>query len=162
MTDFNKRLEKAIERGQRASDARARAEAEKALSEQELRRRHSEYRLELSEHIERCLKTLPNHFPGFRFETIVSDRGWGAAVSRDDVDLRAGRGRTNFFSRLEMVIRPQGEYNVLDLAAKATVRNKEFFNRSHYERLAEVDIEFFQELIDLWVLEYAELYSRKS
>ena len=162
MTDFSKRLEKAIERGQRASDAHARAEAEKALSEQELRRLHSEYRLELSERIESCLKTLPSHFPGFRFETVVSDRGWGAAVSRDDVDLRAGRGRTNFFSRLEMVIRPRGEYNVLDLAAKATVRNKEFFNRSHYQRLAEVDIESFQELIDLWVLEYAELYARKS
>ena len=162
MTDFNKRLEKAIERGHRASDARARAEAAKALSEQELRRLHSKYRLELSERIESCLKTLPNHFPGFRFETVVSDRGWGAAVSRDDVDLSAGRGRTNFFSRLEMVIRPRGEYNVLDLAAKATVRNKEFFNRSHYQRLAEVDIESFQELIDLWVLEYAELYSRKS
>jgi hypothetical protein len=162
MTDFNKRLEKAIERGQQASDVRAREEAEKALSEQELRRLHSEYRLELSERIERCLKTLPSHFPGFRFETVVSDRGWGAAVSRDDVDLRAGRGRTSFFSRLEMVIRPRGEYNVLDLAAKATVRNKEFFNRSHYQRLAEVDIESFQELIDLWVLEYAELYARKN
>ncbi len=162
MTDFDERLGKAIDRGQRASDNRARAEAEKALSEQELRRLHSQYRLELSEHIEKCLKTLPRHFPGFRFETIVSDRGWGAAVSRDDVDLRGGRGRTNYFSRLEMVIRPQGEYNVLDLAAKATVRNKEFFNRSHYERLAEVDIESFQELIDLWVLEYAELYARKN
>ena len=162
MTDFDKRLEKAIGRGHQASNARARAEAEKVLSEQELRRLHTQYRLDLSEHIEDCLKRLLQHFPGFRSETVVSDRGWGAAISRDDVRVAAGSGRSNFYSRMEMVIRPPSEYNVLDLTAKATVRNKELFNRSHYQRLAEVDVDSFKELIDLWVLEYAEQYARKS
>ena len=74
MTDFEQRLRKAIERGQRAGDARSRAEAEKAMSENELRRLHTQYRLELSERIEGCLKKLPQHFPGFRFESVVSDR----------------------------------------------------------------------------------------
>ena len=159
MTDFEKRLAKAIERGHRTSDERARAEAQKALSEQELRGLHTQYRLELSEHIEQCLKRLPNHFPGFRFETVVSDRGWGAAVSRDDVDLRGRGRRTSYFSRLEVVIRPISEYFVLDLMAKATVRNKEIFARNHYQRLGEVDQESFTELIDLWILEFAEKYA---
>ena len=61
------------------------SENERALSEEELKRLHSQYRLQLSEHIERCLSTLPGHFPGFRFETVVAERGWGAAVFRDDL-----------------------------------------------------------------------------
>jgi hypothetical protein len=160
--DFSERLNKAIERGQKTSDKRAQAEAEKALSEKELQRLHSQYRLELSERIERCLKQLADHMPGFRFESVVGERGWGAAVSRDDAGTRRGSGRRNYFSRLEMTIRPASAYHVLDLAAKATIRNKELFNRSHYQRLTEVDVTSFAELIDIWVLEYAELYAAKS
>lgn len=161
MTDFEQRLQKAIERGQRAGHARARAEAQRALSESELRGLHTRYRVELCEHIERCLRKLTEHFPGFAMETIVSDRGWGAAVSRDDVQLKPARRRTNYFSRLEVVIRPASKYHVLDLAAKGTIRNKEVFNRNHFQQLTEVDLASFTELIDLWVLEYAELYAAK-
>ena len=160
--EFHKRLEKAIERGQRTGDARARAEAEKAVTEKELARLHSQYRLQLSERIETCLRQLADHLPGFRFETIVSDRGWGAALSRDDVGLRSGRTRTSLYSRLEMLIRPASSYHVLDLAVKAAIRNKELFNRSHFQRLTEVDLTSFTEMIDLWVLEYAELYAAKK
>ncbi len=160
--DFHERLEKAIGRGQRASDTRARAKAEKAVTEKELARLHSQYRLQLSEQIEACLRQLSDQLPGFRFETIVNDRGWGAAISRDDVQMRSGRGRTNYYSRLEMVIRPASSYHLLDLTAKATVRNKELFKRSHFQRLIEVDVTSFTEMIDLWVLEYAELYAAKS
>ena len=160
--DFQQRLEKAIERGQRTGDARARAEAEKALSQKELQRLHSQYRLELSERIERYLMQTAEHFPGFQFETVVGERGWGAAVSRDDINVTHGSGRTNYFSRLEMVIRPFSSYHLLDLAAKATIRNKELFNRSHFQKLTEVDLTSFTEMIDIWVLEYAELYATKS
>ena len=159
--DFRERLEKAIERGHRTGSAQERAAAEKAITEKEFARLHSQYRLELSERIEVCLKQLADQFPGFRLETVVSDRGWGAAVSRDDIKVRSG-SRTNYFSRLEMLIRPASSYHVLDLAAKATIRNKELFNRSHFQRLTEVDSTSFAELIDLWVLEYAELYAAKS
>jgi len=160
--DFHDRLNKAIERGQRTGARRAQAEAEQALNEQELKRLHQQYRNELSERIEAALKQLGDRFPGFRFETIVGEKGWGAAISRDDILLEANRSRTNYFSHLEMVIRPISEYHVLDLAAKATIRNKEFFNRSHFQRLAEVDPNSFTELIDLWVLEYAELYAART
>jgi len=159
MTDFEKRLARAIERGHRASDERAQAEAAKALSEKELRGLHSQYRLELSEHIGQCLRRLPNQFPGFKFEPVVTDRGWGATVSRDDVNLQSRGRRDNLFSRMELVIRPVSDYFVLDLAAKATVRNKEIFARNYYQRLGEVDLESFTELIDLWILEFAEKYA---
>ncbi len=160
--DFQKRLEKAIERGHRTGSTKARAEAEKAVTEKELQRLHTKYRLELSERIESCMKQLADNFPGFRIETIVNDKGWGAAVSRDDIRVKRDRRRTTYFSRVEMVIRPHSTYHVLDLAAKATVSNKELFNRSHYQRLTEVDPTSFHEMIDLWILEFAEMYASKS
>lgn len=162
MNDFDKRLEKAIRRGQRASDVRAQAEAEKAINEQELRNLHTQYRLALSEHIEACLKNLARQLPGFQFETVVSDRSWGAAVSRDDIRVEAGHRRTNYYSRLELAIRPLSEYFVLELVGKGTIRNREVFNRNHYERLADADQASFINMIDHWVLDYAELYAAKS
>src|SRR5690606_35033669 len=139
---FKQRLERAIQRGQRSSDAEARAKADAATSEEEYRRLHSQFRLELSDHIEQCLRALPQHFPGFRFETLVGDRGWGAVVTRDDLSLSGGR-RENFFSRLEVVVRPFSSAHVLDLAAKGTVRNKEIFTRSQYQMLSDVDVNTF-------------------
>jgi hypothetical protein len=157
--EFDKRLEKAIERGQRRSDAREQEAAQAALSEEELRRLHSQHRLALSEHIEHCLRALPQHFPGFRYETIVGERGWGAAIRRDDLIIQPGRGKAEYFSRLEMVIRPYSSAHILELQAKGTIRNKEAYQRSHYQRLSDIDITSFSELIDLWVLEYAEQYA---
>jgi hypothetical protein len=160
--DFDERLERAIERGQRAGDAQAKAAQQHALSDEECRRIHSQYRLSLSEHIESCLRRLPDHFPGFRYETVVGERGWGAAVSRDDVGRGSDGSRTNFFSRLEMTIRPYSTYRVLELTAKGTIRNKEIYNRTHYQRLGEADPKSFTDMIDLWILEYAELYAAKG
>lgn len=156
--DFQQRLAKAIERGQHLSQQQAQAQEQQALTEEELRRLHSQYRLPLTERIEGCLKRLPDHFPGFQFSTLMSDRGWGAAVSRDDV----GPGRSTFFSRLELVVRPFSSLHVLELAAKGTIRNKEIYNRTQYQRLTEADVDMFANLIDQWVLEYAELYAAKA
>jgi hypothetical protein len=156
--DFQERLAKAIERGQHLSQQQAQAKHKQALSEEELRRLHSKYRLPLTERIEACLKRLPDHFPGFQFSTLMSDRGWGGVVSRDDV---AG-GRSTLFSRLEVVVRPFSASHVLEIAAKGTIRNKEVYNRTQYQRLTEADVETFVNMIDLWVLEYAELYAAKS
>jgi hypothetical protein len=156
--DFDERLQKAIERGKHRSDRHAQQAAAKALSEEELKSLHSRLRLSLSEHIETCLARLPGHFPGFRYETIYGERGWGGACYRDDIRIRDGR-RDNDYSRLEMTIRPYSAYHVLELAAKGTVSNKEIFSRTHFEELAQADPQKFVELIDLWVLEYAELYA---
>jgi hypothetical protein len=157
--DFEKRLEEAIARGQRRGSERARMEHEQAMSEEELRRLHSQYRLSLSEHIEMALRRLPEHFPGFHFETLAGDRGWGAAVSRDNVGRTRGGG--NQFSRLEMTIRPFSPAHVLELSAKGTISNKEVYNRTHFQRLWEADPATFAEMIDLWIIEYAEQYAAK-
>ena len=92
--DFQERLERAIERGQRLGNARAEEEAQRALTEKELQRLHSQARLQLSEHIERCLHQLADRFPGFRFETIVDPRGWARrSAARTCVCAARSRGR---------------------------------------------------------------------
>lgn len=157
--DFDERLERAVQRGRRALDEQGRRRAEQAVSEEELRDLHTRCRIELSDRIESCLRKLADHFPGFRFQTLVSEDGWGARVSRDDVSFRTGRSPQNLYSRLEMVIRPFSRTHIVELAAKGTIRNKEVFTRTHFQFLSEVDLDSFRELIDLWVLEYAEAYS---
>jgi hypothetical protein len=157
--DFEQRLQRAVERGARSAEAKRRAEAEQALSEEQCRRLHSQYRLQLSEYIERCLAKLPQFFPGFQFESVVSDRGWGAAVSRDDMQLaRAGR-RSNSFSRLELVVAPFNSAHVLELTARGTIQNKEIYQRSFYQPLPQFQLERFEELVDLWIPEFAELFA---
>ena len=58
-------------------------------------------------------------------------------------------------------MRPISSYFLLELAAKATVCNRELFRRTHYQALAEVAPTAFEEMIDLWALEYAERYARE-
>jgi len=156
--DFRQRLQKAAERGQRARDAKLREAAAKALSEEECRRLHSQYRLPLCEHIEKCLRELADNCPGFRVQAIVDESGWGAEAVRDDIGVVAGR-RDNFFSRLQIVVRPYNKYHVLDLVAKGAVRIKETFSRNHYQLLDGAEIDRFNELVELWVLDYAEMYA---
>jgi hypothetical protein len=157
--DFSERLDKAVQRGQKRGQARDAAAKAKALSVEELRRLHNDQRLAISDHIERCLSALANRFPGFDKETIYGDAGWGTAVRRDDAGQRAGSGRSNFYSRLEMTVRPISPAFVVEITAKGTIRNKEVFNRKHFEKIAEADLDTFRELIDVWVLEYAELFA---
>lgn len=161
MNEFDERLKQAIARGNRKHEREAQQEQKQALNLDELKQLHSQYRLQFSEHIEACLQKLPQYFPGFRFETLYGDRGWGAACSRDDLRLDGGR-RDNLYSRLEVTVRPFSEYHVVDLAAKGTVRNKELLTRSHFVKIADVEPQEYLELIDRWVLEYAELYAAKG
>ena len=160
--NFQERLERAIDRGRRSGDARAEQEAQRALTEKELQRLHSQARLELSEHFERALHQLADRFPGFRFETIVDARGWGAVVSREDLRLRRGQPRQTAFSRMELLIAPISPSLILDLTAKATVGNRELFTRSYYQALAELDLRAFSEIVDVWVLEFAERYAAEG
>ena len=160
--DFDKRLQRAIQRGQHARDAEGQRQAEKAVTEEELRDLHSRCRIDFSEHIEKCLNQLADHFLGFQFQTIVSEDGWGAKVSRDDVDVGPGRPVRSVYSRLEMVIRPFSSTHIVELAVKGTIRNKEVLQRTHFQFLSELDVDSFSELIDLWVLEYAEQYSART
>lgn len=155
--DFDKRLQDAISRGQRLHRTQAQEQALQAMSEDELRRLHSQYRLELSDHIEQGVRRLPDHFPGFRYESLSGDRGWGGGISRDNV-RRGG----NSFSRLEVAVRPYSSAQVVEITGKGTIANKEIFNRTHYQRIGEVDLDNFRHTIDQWIVEYAERYAAMS
>jgi hypothetical protein len=158
--EFEDRLRQAIERGQQRGDAQAKQTRQQQLTEDEYRRLHSQYRLKVSEHIEDCLKRLPNFFPGFQFETVYGDRGWGAACSRDDIRLNPReRGRATDYSRCEISVRPYSSLHVLELTGKGTIHNREVFSRNYFEELHQVDLPKFLGLVDAWALEYAEMYS---
>lgn len=157
--DFEERLRQAVERGNKRGDQQQRESQAKAMTEEEFKRIHTQQRLELSEYIETCLKRLPGHFPGFQYETLFGDRGWGGACSRDDLRMTKGT-RSNDYSRLEVAVRPYSQQShVVELVAKGTVRNKEAFNRNYYEKLGESDIIRFRELVDAWILEFAEMFA---
>ena len=160
--DFQHRLEQAIQRGQKRGDARDAAARAKALSADELRRLHNDMRLALSDHIERCVGSLPSHFPGFQVETLYGETGWGAAARRDDAGRTRGKGRGNYYSRLEVTVRPVSSAFVVEIAAKGTIRNKEVFAHRHFETVTDADVDAFRELIDAWVLEYAEMFAAAS
>lgn len=159
--DFKSRLESAIERGRQRAERHASQQRQAAMSVEELRRLHTSYRLRLSDRIESAVHRVADHFPGFRIESVYGEGGWGTACYRDDLRIEGGR-RTNQYSRLEIVIRPFSDLQVLDMKGKGTVMNRELFNRSHYVPLAEADVEEFERLVDAWAIEYAEMYAAKS
>lgn len=156
--DFSKRLEQAIQRGEESSKSAEEAKAAQSLTIEELKNRHATAQLELSEHIERCMLSLVDQIPGFRLGTIADDRGWGAAVSRDDFAPR-NSGQRSYYSRLEVHVRPFTEHAVLNLVGKGTVRNKEVFKRNFFEDILKADVDQFKQMIDLWVLDFAEKYA---
>ena len=158
---FDDRLEAAIQRGRRRGKDEQAAARRDAMSDEELKQLHTSYRLSLSDRIESAVRRLCNHFPGFQQETLFGEKGWGAACSRDDLSLDRGR-RSTRYSRLEMTIRPLGEYMVLELKGKGTIANKEIYNRSHFVDLVDVDVTEFERLIDAWVVEYAEQFATQA
>jgi hypothetical protein len=159
--DFERRLQSAIQRGERRSERHSQAARQSQLTEEEFKRLHTKYRLSLSERIEKAIDGVAQHFPGFRKETLYGEVGWGAACWRDNLVVEAGK-RSNQYSRLEMTIRPPSSYHVLELKGKGTVANKEHFNRTHFVPLQEVDEEDFARLIDTWAIDYAEFYAARK
>lgn len=156
--DFNQRLQRAIQRGEQTRDQRGRAEAEREMSAEELKGLHSRYRLQLVERVEDCLRKLADNFPGFSYQPFMNDAGWGARISRDDLNVERGRG-ASYYSRLEVYVSPLGTAPIIELVAKGTIRNKEAFHRRNFQQLTQADMDSFQELIDIWVLDYAEQYA---
>lgn len=152
--DFEKQLQQAIERGQHRQDAARSAQKMAEMTRDELRLKHTDFRLKLSEHIEAVLKKLADHFPGFQYETVYGEKGWGGAISRDD--LRRGG---SFFSRLEIVVRPLGEFPIVALSGKGTIRNRELFNWSYHEEIPQASMDTLQKAIDGWILGYAEQFA---
>ena len=159
--DFEQRLQRAIDRGQQVKNQKGQAAATREMTEEEYRQLHSSIRLELSEHIESGVRKVADHFPGFRYQTVVGEDGWGARIVRDDFAIEGGK-KSNQYSRLELLIRPFSEAHIVELSAKGTIRNKEVISRNHFQFLDKIDTDSYSELIDLWILEYAEQYSAEA
>lgn len=159
--DFSKRLESAIQRGKQVADQQADLERNQERTEAQLRELHSELRLQLCEHIESTINKLADHFPGFRSESVYDESGWGSACYRENLHISDGR-RTTQFSRFEIVVRPCTELLVLDILGKGTVNNREVFKRSHFAKLAELELEEFTQCIEAWSLQFAEMYSAQG
>lgn len=158
--DLEQRLKQAIQRGQHSRDTAGRAAQARELTEDDLRRIHSEYRLALSEHIEEGLRRLADHLPGFSYTTVYGEGGWGGRLTRDDLALSAGRQPESQYSRFEIVVGPfNPSVAILDVVAKGTVRNREAINRRHYQKVIEVDMVQMREHVDQRIVEFAELYT---
>jgi hypothetical protein len=160
MSEFEDRLKNAVARGASRAESLQSAEDRKRQEAEELRRLHTKYRLELTDHIEQAVKKLIDMFPGFRYQGVFGSGGWGSACVRDDLVIEKG-SRSNKYSRLEIVVRPVNEFNVLDLQAKGTIADRELMTRSLYHPIAQVDMAKFRKSVDDWVIAYAELYAMK-
>lgn len=151
---FEDQLKRAIGRGKDKSLQAKAAERARALSQEEIRNLHNKHRLEVCDHIEETLKKVGHHIPGFQYETIYGERGWGGAISRDDIQ-RGG----SFYSRLEITVRPLTEFNLLNVTGKGTIRNRELLNWNYFSEIADVNLALFNEQIDAWVLQYVEKFA---
>jgi hypothetical protein len=160
MSEFEDRLKKAVARGASRAESLQSAEERKRQEAEELKRLHTKYRLELSDHIEQVIRRLVDMFPGFRHQSVFGDAGWGSACVRDDLVIEKGN-RSNKYSRFEIVVRPVNEFNVLDLQAKGTIADRELMSRSLYHPIAQADMARFRQAVDDWAVAYAELYAMK-
>jgi hypothetical protein len=161
MSDFDERLQRAIKRGQESRNADEASLEADAATEEDLRAKHSQLRNELVDHIEQVLRKLCDHFPGFDYDTVVNERGWGARISRDDIRLGRGTAK-NEYSRLEVLVRPFNETHILEVATKGTIRNRESLNRSNFRFLREATLDVLRQIVDGIALEFAEQYSANS
>lgn len=159
VTNFGDRLDRAIQRGERIRTRRDQDDRASTLSAEELKSRHSAAKIELSEYVEQCLKAVVDRFPGFEHTPVYSEDGWGGRVQRLDLALSKPGASKEEFSRLELLVKPLSELPILSLAGKGTIRDKEVFARTNYQRLEELDLDSYRETVDLWVLEYAERYT---
>jgi len=158
MADFEERLKRAIDRGEQSRAADGASEQEEVVSLEEAKAIHAQLRNELIEHIEKCVKKLCDHFPGFEYSTVLNEKGWGSRITRDDVNLSAGVNK-NEYSRLEIVIPPFSEMRIVEVATKGTIRNRETLNRTNYRFLNDAPLETLQQMVDSIVIEFAEQFS---
>jgi len=161
MSDFDDKLQKAIQRGQQARVAQAASVEALGASEEDMRHRHSQLRNELSEHIEVCLRRLCDHFPGFDYSTVLNENGWGARIYRDDIKLGRGTAK-NEYSRLEVLVRPFNDTHIVEIATKGTIRNRESLNRTNFRFIKEATIDVLKQIVDGIALEFAEQFSAHS
>jgi hypothetical protein len=67
----------------------------------------------------------------------------------------------SFYSRLELVVRPLNQFNVVNISGKGTVKNREIANWNHFQEIEQVDLAEFKSKIDSWILNYAEHFAAR-
>ena len=80
---------------------------------------------------------------------------------RQDID-RGPDGRAgSFFTRVEITVRPQNEFNVVNIAGKGTIRDKEIFSWNYFEEIEHAKQETFETMLDKWILQFAETFAAR-
>ena len=159
--NFEDRIEQAIQRGQQRSAKKTEQLKQQALTAEQIKSRHNEFRLALSEHIEASLKRLAEHFPGFDYEMIYGARGWGGAIFRSDLTKGPDGRSGSFFSRLEIAVKGLNEYNVVNIAGKGTISDREVFTWNHFRDVDVANKDEFCGIIDTWIVEFAEQFAAR-
>ncbi len=159
--DFEKQLEQAIERGQQRNTKREQDREAKDRSADDLKRRHNDFRLHLSEHIEKGLKSLAERFPGYEYDIIYGSKGWGGAIYRTDLKAGPDGKFGSFFSRLELTVRALNDYNVVNIAGKGTISDRELFSWNHFEDIEDAAMEAFEVKLNSWMIQFAEQFASR-
>lgn len=159
--DFDKQLEQAIERGQQRNTKREQDRRKEASTAEGQKSRHNEFRLQLSDHIEKGLGRLAERFPGFEYDIIYGSKGWGGAIYRTDLTRGPDGKAGSFFSRLELTVRPLNDYNVVNIAGKGTIADRELFSWNHFEDIADASMEAFEQKLNSWMIQYAEQFASR-
>jgi len=159
--DFDKQLEQAIERGQQRNTKREQDRRKEASSADGLKGQHNAFRLHLSDHIEKGLKRLAERFPGFEYDIIYGSKGWGGSINRTDLTRGPDGKAGSFFSRLELTVRPLNDYNVVNIAGKGTLADRELFSWNHFEDIDKAEMEAFEQKLNSWMIQYAEQFASR-
>lgn len=61
-----------------------------------------------------------------------------------------------------MLVRPYSASRIVELVARGAIRNKEVLSRSHFQQLTQIDIDAYRDIVDQWILEYAEKFSARA
>ena len=60
------------------------------------------------------------------------------------------------------MVRPINELNVVNIAGKGTVANKEIYAWNQFEDISDAKLESFQQIIDSWIVMYAEKFASRQ
>ena len=156
--NFDKRIQRAIHRGQQGSVIKSGAPTAKPSSARQHEKIHTEVRDELIEHLDYCLASVAKHFPEFRVQTIVSENGWGTRMAADHAAAKSKKKTPSAKSFFEILVPPLQDRPVIELKSRATILDQEVFLRTHYQPLDAIDFTSLARVIEKWCLDFVESY----
>ena len=58
-------------------------------------------------------------------------------------------------------MRPLNDYNVVNIAGKGTIADKELFSWNHFEDINEATFEAFEDKLNNWMIQYVEQFAAR-